>query len=455
MMNLRFLPEFPTLNIRLGLLLLGSGYALWGCSQSTCSVNPRFPDEPIIALECKSGQLCYRGSCVEACNAALENLQSCGQDNDCPEAQPFCVREQCSGCPASDICIPVLDICQPVGSIPLPPEPLPPTGGRPPGPRDAGSLDSGLQRLNDAGVLPPVDDLPLTRAVFIDISVTEVFAGPDNAGDAISIRSFNVEGNPSGLVWRTDRNPPALEVAIQNDIDCELIRFDTPAVAATPVDFGLIRINDASGNDSPDAGVRPIAIDQEIVATWNATQESYDLVPASTTIQLSNFDTLDSTFLTITGEGVVGVTDRSWPTTESRLHVPFNLTPEPSTLALMGQTILLGPVPSQDLTLLFNRVGAGVVATERVVARIPGNNHEIVCSQVEGPNADNLIVIRAGLLEQFRTVENAPLSAEYPLILERSSAERFQVNPAPDQANETGLIVTARVRHSLQSRIRF
>lgn len=419
------------------------------CSESTCTVNPRSPDEPVPALECGSGDLCYRGSCVRACSAGQEGVEVCESDGDCSGSRAQCVDQRCTACDSGTRCVPALDICQPIQTIPLPPEPERPTldRPRPPRPRDAGVLDSGLVRIRDAGLNQIPNDQPLTHSLFVDISETVVLAGASSeAGGNVQIFSYDVRGNQAGLSWRADIQPPVIEETIDNDADCDLNRLRKPDVAPTPASFGQIRL--ANFNMTA-------ALPGDLLGVWDEARLAYEIQPSppQPLLRLSDFDTLDSTFITITGEMVPNLTDRSWPNQETGLHVPFELRLEPNTRQLLSSTLNLGRLPP-DIDLLFDRVGTGVVATERIVVRVPGRAHEIVCRQFEGPSADNRVVVRQGLLQRFRSEENAQPGGTYRLIIERSSAERFQVNPPTDRPN-VRLFVSARIRHSLQGEIRF
>ncbi|MEL6188126.1 MAG: hypothetical protein AAFU79_26170 [Myxococcota bacterium] len=435
------------------LTLLALVFATYGgCTSDACSVDPRAPDEPVSAIECGSGDLCYRGRCVSTCTAGQEASASCESDGDCDSARPRCLNGFCSACDQGEECIPVLDICEAVSEVPLPEVPeIPPVGApRPPGPRDAGTLGAGL--------IPPGDDrpdagqvvLPLTRTVFIDLSRTEILAGPGRDGDALEVLSYDVSNNPAGLVWRGDRIPPAIEETVQEATDCDLNAFRAPDEPPTPADFGTIRVADFNGSG---------ALSGELVATWDPLSEAYTVAPSplpQPSIVLSTLTPPDSTFVTITGSRVDDVTDSTWPASELGLHVPFDLTLDPATVTLLSGPITreaAGPV-SVGFEVLFERVGTGVVPSERIVLRIPGLNHEILCPQPEGPGTDNRIALGAALLEQFRNLEMAPVGAAYPVILERASAERFSVVPDAAQP-ELRFFVSARVRHSYQGLLVF
>lgn len=433
------------------------------CTQDTCSVDPRRPTEPVPAVECPSGDVCYRGACFRSCSAGREAAgdNTCESNDDCSGARGNCVEtlqsslvvKICSACEAGERCVPVLDICQRVDEVPRGDEPpRPPLNApRPPGPRDAGVLDAGLVRGPDESPDAGQVNLPLTRTVFVDVAKVEVRTNPALNGDRVEVASYDVRGNSAGLIWRTEFSPPRIEVNVESDADCELNRLEATTATPTSANFGVIRIGDFNTTRG---------VTQEVVATFDDTTQRYGLDPnpiPQPLVTLSNFDTLESTFITVTGEGLNNVTDSSWPMTEVGLHVPFDLRLETASEADLASTISLGAAPNpvlRDISMRFNRVGTGVVATERIVLRVPGQNHEILCQQPEGPSSDNQIVVRAGLLERFRTLEAPAVGARYPLIIERASAERLQVNPDPMQPDER-LFVSVRVRHSLEGEISF
>ena len=433
------------------------GLGLSGGSDPTCTVDPSSRDEPTPALECSSGRLCYRGACLTGCSPGQEGTETCGGDGDCSGPRGRCVDGFCSACEPGEQCVPALGVCQVISDIPLPPVPdLPdPNRPRPPQPRDGGVLDPGLERQPDAGANPDPVVRPVTHAAFIDIFRTEIITGQGESGDQVRIVSLDVEGNPGDVIWRLDVEPPALEVGIQADGDCDLNRLDVPTSSPTPESIGDILIDDFEGSGAllGSDGEPPQGLD----ATWDEEARRYEIAPAplpEPLLRLSNLDTLESTFLAVTGAGRSGLTAGTWPNPEVSHHVPFTLTPEEATRLLLEEVQVVGQEPSRDLTFRWARVGTGVIPTEGIAVRIPGVRHEISCFQREGPGTPGAITLTAGLLERFRGLEELSPGAQYPLILERASAQQLQVNPDPDVPN-IRIFLSVRVRHSLEGRIEF
>ena len=71
--------------------------AVAGCKAQPCSTPDEF--NPISTVECPSGELCYQGACVPACNAGAERTERCESDSECTNsARPMCLDNFCTAC---------------------------------------------------------------------------------------------------------------------------------------------------------------------------------------------------------------------------------------------------------------------------------------------------------------------------------------------------------------------
>ncbi len=421
-----------------------------GCAPPTCTVDGRFPDDPISAIECPSEQVCYRGECVGRCTAGRERVTACTSDEGCEGSRPRCVDGFCSACPVETRCIAVLDICAEVAQVPRPPEPDRPEPGRPlpPEPTVEGTLSPGAQREEPVDADPV--RRPVTHTLFLELAETTVLAGPGRSGSLAAIRAYDVRGNPAGVAWRLDRGAPRVEENLRDARGCDLNRLLVPTSTPTAVDFGEVVLNDADDSGA----LRDLG---SFRGLWNAAERRYELVPfplPEPLLRFSDRSEARNTFLQLSGRGRSGLTSGAWPNGASpALHVPFLLRLEDSTRTLLSQVVALGPSPDRDLVLPWVRIGDGVIATEQVVVRIPGRRHEIICRQAEGPGTPGVITVQAGLLEALRIFEEAEPGAAYPLFIERVGSVQLRVDPDPNSENRH--FVAAQVRHGFQGLITF
>lgn len=363
------------------------------------------------------------------------------------------------------MCVPGINVCQEVYEIPLPPVPdaavtsLP----RPPRPRDAGGLDAGLVRTRDAEVVDPTDPTPVSHTLFVDVART-VRPITGTSTDTVSVRSYDVQGNPAGLSWRVDQGRPVLEELATAEGDCEVNRFLDPEVLPRPAAFDEVRIDNVVDETDEDGDRRALALDESIVATFDAMLGRYVLTPRPEAfpdplLTLSELFTRESVYLGVTGDGSP-LTASSWPNPEVELHVPFELFLNGDTQTLLSSPVEVGASPAVDLRFAWARVGSGVIANERIVVRIPGKSAELRCVQNEGPNTPGAIRVGAGLLEAFHDAERPEAGARYRLILERATEQQLQVDPRPaatDGGTTSPLrhVVVVRIRHAFEGEIRF
>jgi hypothetical protein len=309
-------------------------------------------------------------------------------------------------------------------------------------------LDDGARLDRDAGRAPPAPPRPVTHVVFADVGQTvDVIA--NTTGSTAAVRAYDVRGSRPGRAWRPDVAPLAHERSVRQGEICALNQLVTSTVAR-PASFGSISLGDA---EMTEAFPGP-----DVQASWDPGTSAYRLSPSPLPAQLldlSDFETRDSTFVALSGDGVEGLTDGSWPAGEQALHVPFDLRPEPDTRRRLASVLEVGPQPSAPLVFRWVRIETGVVATERVVVRLQGQGHEIRCRRLEGPDVPGEIVVPSSLLAEFVRREAPAPGAVYPVVFERAGAEQIQVDPAPMAEARLRHFVSVRVRHSFVGRARF
>lgn len=445
-----------------------------GCQSQPCTNTSLNSDDPSPAIECPSGELCYRGRCIRACSAGQERAQRCTSDDDCDTARPRCVDEFCSVCDFGEQCIPVLNICQAVEDVDIPEPPAPPPDGlRPPtpldgGPLDGGSyLDGGLSRIQDAGMQGPLPEAEVTHVGFVDLAYEEDYrmGAPPVGAVRASVVGYDVRGNGNGLRWRADLTPPRIQCEDDDDDRdqcgarqlftsgaCEIrpLRTVTSSGAQSRPPIGA-NLGDVQIDDHVDF---PMSIRQPITATFVAPQ--YQLSPAQPSLPQDllvwSAATFDQHYLSVTGSGVMGITNGAWPNPPQGVflghHVPFLLEPSMDSLSLLTTRTTVTNPPAADLYFQWNRIDTGNDSFERVIVRILGADNELFCDALEGRSGEDTIQIRADILSEWRRREPA---AVYPLYFERASAQRLDVS----EIEPNLFFITVRVRHTLIGEIQF
>lgn len=454
----------PSMDFRVPLLALASGL---GCNAEPCSPTSLDHNTPSPAIECAAGQLCYQGTCIDACNAGRERSDVCGADRDCPSARPMCNQGFCSACAPGETCVPTLNLCRFVIRQPTPdPPPVPPVSN-PKFPLDAGAIDGsaidpGLVLDTDAGQPTPPAGQEVTHVLFVDVAQLENHLGAAPwARSSVAVRAFNVSGNGVDLRWRGDFDPPLIECR-DNDAnhdgcgarrsqasgECVIrpLRTVTGPTAPTAVNLGDVRIEDTID--------RPSSIRTPVELAYRATPAGYQVEPPTPLPDdLLVFSALprDQHFVLVTGKGSPGIVD-PWPVGPNAgrgHHVPFRLRPSPETLQdHLARIPVITQARTENLIFRWTRIDSGTDTFERVHIRITGNEHELSCLTPEGQNGADTIQVAAGLLNGFLGLEGP---GDYPLDFERSNTLRLLVHSAAGKLAEA----TVRVRHTFQSEITF
>lgn len=445
-----------------------AGAALFGgCEAQPCTNTSLDGDDPSPAIECPSGELCYRGECIRACSAGQERGQRCTADDECDDAaRPRCLDGFCSSCEFGEQCIPVLNICQPVEQIELPEPAEPPTQVvRPPAPLDGGAPDGGLKRIVDAGMQGPLPEVEVTHAGFVDLAFEQDYRMGATPMDDVRARvvAFDVRGNGLGLRWRPDLSPPAIqcedddddrdgcgERSIYTSGACEIrpLRTVTASTGVVPTgaDLGDIQVDDHVDF--------PMSIRQTLSASFG--QGQYVLTPPEAALgdDLLVFSeaTFDQHYVSVTSAGNTDLTNGGWPVSPPSVflghHVPFRLEPSAATLTLLSTPTTVADPPTQDLFFQWTRINTGNDSFERVIVRILGGNNELFCDALEGRMGADTITLNAALLSEWRSREPAGL---YEVYFERASAQRLSIDA------QMGYLVdfNVRVRHTLIGEIEF
>jgi len=441
--------------------------ASW-CLATACSEECPFDedegDRPVAAIECPSGELCYRGTCVRACNAGREGLVRCRSDDDCSGARPFCggPGDFCSACPGGERCVPTLDICRPVSaprSIPIPERPED-NDFVPEGPLDAGLTDArGLVRFPDAGGDDPAAPAPTIAAHFEMAremtapsggSCEDPPAPARSSAPFVTVLAWDVRGTvrPSAVSWRPDLVPAGTEsLAAERlrDGQCEVRSIDTATVAA--VDLGEVAFEDAA--------------DAEVVLDdWSARFDgsAYDV---------RAFDGAPNPLVFVPNQRFAeplgrvqifgfGRDERTNGTFGAELDLPFDFRVDCATWDALSAGLEIPKTPQSDLVLGWRDPLNG--ATGQVVyARIDGSafGYELVCEERESSGRADIVVTPA-ILTGFRGLLDASGAFEagaraLPFELGRRTARRVRVDPAPSEQ----IFATAEVALRYVASIRF
>lgn len=450
---------------------LSASAGLTGCQSNACTNTSLNADDPSPAIECPSGDLCYRGSCIRACSAGQERAQVCTADSECDSARPRCIDGFCSICAASQTCVPILNICQEIQDVPRPDVPDRPMVGavQPNRPLDPQALDGGsyfkggLTRILDAGEIQEPELAEVTHAGFVDVAYEEDYGAgaPPAPISRARVTAFDVRNNGLGLTWRPDLVPPRIQCVdtpevldgcgMEEDFSlgpCSIRRLRTVTASVgqvpVPADIGDVLIDSQQNY--------PGSINQAISATFMGGNYVLTPLESALTGNVLVFSVLpnDLRFLLVTGQPVMGVTAGSWPASSDVAghHVPYRLIPAAATTAALATRTIVTSPPTQDLDFQWERIDVGDDAAERVVVRIEGANNELVCTAFEGSNGADTIRVQAGMLVEWRNREPAGV---YRLNFERVNRRGILVTPA------MGLKIdmTIRIRHTLISEIEF
>jgi hypothetical protein len=261
-----------------------------------------------------------------------------------------------------------------------------------------------------------------------------------------------------GLIWRVDPwddveppSPPATEMILEEVLgeDCTLSLLQTysSSTAIFEEDFGDIII------DSAPAFPNSMSVMGVIVAFDGISYDDELLTPPANLLRFSILSPSEPHFLSISSAGGFA-TAGSWPNPppDNGEHVPFELVPNSDTTTALQNGFTVDRAAPGDLTVRWNRIGAGVVSGEAVVLRFRGPSHEVNCKVVEGTMSEGAVTIKAGLLRSFISMQGVGPGTSYPIYFERSFARRAEVAPAePDEFVD----VAVRIRHTLISTITF
>jgi hypothetical protein len=230
-----------------------------------------------------------------------------------------------------------------------------------------------------------------------------------------------------------------LEEVLGEDCTLSLLTTDTASVTYEE-DFGDIIIDSApefpNSLSTPDGFVIPYDGFEYVDPTG---------VP-SALLRFSILSPSEPHFLTISSPGGFA-TSGAWPNPapDNGEHVPFELVPSPETSTALMMGFVVNRATPGDLTVRWNRIGAGVVSGEAVVLRFRSPTHEVNCKVIEGTMSEGAVTVKAGLLRSFIDLAGAGPGANYPIYFERAFARRVEVPPA-----EEGEVidVAVRVRHT-------
>ena len=432
------------------------------CSEKTCTPSNGDNTQAGPAFECSAGEICYLGKCFTTCNAGAELADRCSSDDDCSGARPNCVRGTCSSCFELQTCVPTLNICQPVAEVDIPERRERPDQPQPvPRPLDAGFVSGGIKKPEpDAGVAEQPVDREVTRAVLVDIARQFNFSPlPAREIPIVAIRSYNTAiGAGNGLTWRVEFDPPRVEIPYPDPAEdpnaptdtvagpCELRRLverTGPLGAPQPANIGDITLANPAAF--------PNSITPELTANFNGP--GYSVTPTVTAnfLRFSVSEPTEAHFVLVSGEPLDGITE-AWPEVAgSGHHVPFELLPSPQTETNLRNGYRVANPANEDLVFRYTRIENDNDIFEAVFVRITGRTTELFCIQREGAGFGGELRVNASILNAFRREEGLTGQQPYDLFFERASREVIQP-PAPE---DSLVLITVRVRHSLRARILF
>lgn len=462
-----------------GVAALGTGLVLQpGCSSDAC-VGSGDRDVPSATLECPAGELCYHGQCLRGCNAGQAPL-SCSSSDECDASRPNCINDRiagglyCSVCDDGQVCVPSLNVCQPLAEAVIPEEPNRPGPEEPKPiyPLDASFTPTGLRPSKDAGPPPVAPSVPYTHAVFVDVAqeVDLRIAGtPVNRG---SIRVRGVDLRPSGLIdgrWRLDHAEVRWEPKTNtgtNSIDyCTFRRLQRPDVNVFPANIGKIRLDS-------DTDITPPSINGEYEATFTNNRYEVtrvDTVMPTTTLAnpIINLSIPDGQpyQLILSAASQTDVTPTGWPSSgESKFFIPYELFPLAGDGAVSLNSPIIVPAAPNDLIFRWTPVRTGVDVNLRVGVRVYAGDAELTCEVRESvppvgsdptlePIVTDVLTMPGTLLSSLRAAAGP---GDYPIYFERRRRALVYVPSIVDGAGTVQAAVTAEawVRHSLIGTLR-
>jgi hypothetical protein len=411
--------------VLIAVLVLGALLIQPGCSASQCH-QPAHATGPTPTIECPSGQVCYEGQCRRSCNAGAELSMSCQTEGDCNNASlPFCTSAPnglfCSSCGGNEVCVPELNICQPVseftagdGGMP------PPLGMIPAGPLDSGAID-GYSLTRDAEPIAPPSFVDLTHVGTIELAqVTDFRADPGATAQALVTVSFlNIEGV----------HPKTQPIRIGDYVNgCELdyLRtFTSTGPQPKPANLGDITF------DTDKTSAKP-ALATSIVAKYDMTMGAYTFMPVNIPnpileLSVPVADPLkpnDDHFASVVSSGFT-MTAGPWPVPQIPFHIPYALD-SPQTIPRLKTQIQIQPTP-QDLVFTWTLVKpkGGGFGSEVVSAEIRGNQYRVACETDESlDTAVGSMTMTSALIQKFIDLEGIRTSSTSsgfiaPLTFER------------------------------------
>jgi len=403
-----------------------------GCNQD-CVVGS---DQPVLAVECSPGELCYRGQCVPGCSPGQELVELCDSDRDCAPPRPHCTDDFCSACEGETACVPGLAVCRPISNFERPePPPEPEDGSRvPPGPLD-GELPTGVERFPDGEDQTPIDR-PTTRVlrmvyqrrIELDPSGETAFA------NEVEVGGWFVEGNGVGLEWYADEETARISTLDEvdgeelRDAQCEVRALS--AADAVPVDLGRIGFEEGATAPGEFRAIRTAyeaRFDSDSLGRYRSRALD-PVVPALFVPSIPGSDQQGN--LLTTGVGRAGVTVGGFAL-ES--HVPFDIVPTSSTAFNLARGYATSAATERPFVLGWrDPIRSGVLVGESVFVELLDENRttRIRCEEREGPNGQPQIVVPSVFLRRF--AERAG-PGSHSLRFGRKNELVVPVRPGPEQ----------------------
>lgn len=468
-------PGWKTGCLALGFSALASGLLIQpGCTDRACRGSGD-PDVPSTTLECPAGELCYHGRCLRGCSAGPARL-SCSAGNECDSSRPNCINDRiaggryCSVCDEGQVCVPALNVCQPLAEAAIPEEPARP-GPEAPSPlypTDASFTPTGLRPTRMAGPPPVRPSVPYTHAIFMDVAQElDLRAATPLDRGSITVRGLDLR--PSRLQdgrWRLDRVPARWEPKTTtgtNSVDlCTFRRLQRPDVDTAPANIGKIQIYSSSR-------ITPPSINGAYEATFAAGAYQVtrvDTTPPTTTLAnpLLNLSVPDGQTYEIDFAATeeLGVTAGPWPSAhEASFFVPFELVPVFGDGVVDLRAPVVVPAAPEDLTFRWEPIRSRGDRVLRVGIRIAAKDAEITCDVEEAlepfgggaPIITDTITVPGSLLTNLRAVAGP---GDYPLYFERTR-RALLLAPAierPGGGLDSAVTAEAWVRRSLIGTLR-
>lgn len=412
-----------------------------GCSAQPCSDNTRDPFRPTNDIACASGELCYRGECVPACNAGAERSEKCEDNAGCKStARPNCIDKFCSACGKDSTCVPALNICAPIEDAPsdagprdVPPMPMGTA------PIDAGPLDA-TTFSRDSGV-EVVEAIDPSIFGLIDVAQTERYAsGQRTTQSLVTISTVDLRGGAVRIGSSTVTRSSG-DATFRCDVQTNIRDIGT----TTSANLGQITIsNDESAGLTLESGI-----------VGNFSGGAYVVTPALPSRLLSFSSTAGPRLgeIRMLGRGNPALTVGVFPPADDEpIHVPHELFPgsdgTDDTPAALRAGITVARPAGRKLVFLWK--GAPRISGVRVVVRIDGPTHQLRCT---GDDMAERIEVVTRMLDTFVQANQTPPNTRYPIHFERVFSKRIDV--ASDI--EMGVLVdmTIQVRHTHTTDILF